>query len=469
MNYTRLYYASDVLQNGKLLVAGAEIGSGGNTVELFDPVANSWSEIPVPGGLIYTGPSGDADNSGFRDPPSIMLPNGKVMIAPIFAGTPNTTVLYDPVANTLSAGPAYLGNQNEVCWVKLPDDSILTIDRDITATERYIPSLNKWVRDAPTPVNLWSPNSEIGSSTLLANGKVIVFGGDNFTAIYTPSPLGGTNNGSWVQGPNIPAGLNMKDAPGAIMNNGKMLLTFNAVGSDNPFYIYEYDPNTQAFTLVLTSSARISDVTSMLVLPDGTVIFNDTFTNYIYQPDASPLAVGKPTIYGYTYNPNGTLHLSGTLLNGISQGAMYGDDAQQDSNYPLARFTDGSGNVTYGRTYNWSSTAVYTGGNVLTTEVEVPPGVFDFPGAYSLQIVANGNASDAVSYYGPVWVDFNYFSAFNFYFGWYIYPDNTIASGVSTVASGGTIAIKPSNSSETLTISKPMTIITVNGPATIGH
>jgi hypothetical protein len=150
---------------------------------------------------------------------------------------------------------------------------------------------------------------------------------------------------------------------------------------------------------------------------------------------------------------------------------MYGDDQQQDSNYPRVKFTSG-GNVYYGRTYNWSSTSVATGGKVVTTEVALPPAVFDFPNSYTLQVVANGNASAPVSFYGPVWVDVNNYNSF-FEFGYFQFPYGTLPQGVSAVASGGTVAFDASTQPSTATvsvpytISTPMTIISVYGPTTI--
>src|ERR1035441_5268643 len=76
MNDSRLWYSSQVLTNGSVFIAGGEYGSGGDTAELFDPLTSVWSKIPVPAGLINTGPSGDSENSGFRDSGSVMLPNG---------------------------------------------------------------------------------------------------------------------------------------------------------------------------------------------------------------------------------------------------------------------------------------------------------------------------------------------------------------------------------------------------------
>jgi hypothetical protein len=66
-------------------------------------------------------------------------------------------------------------------------------------------------------------------------------------------------------------------------------------------------------------------------------------------------------------------------------------------------------------------------------------------------------------------INFNYSSPFGFYFGTFSEPYNTLSNGVSAVASGGTIAIKPGSSAETMTISKPMTITAVGGAATVGH
>ena len=193
---------------------------------------------------------------------------------------------------------------------------------------------------------------------------------------------------------------------------------------------------------------------------------------YVYQPDLSPLAAGQPNINTMQWNADGSLHLSGTLFNGISQGAAYGDNQQMDSNFPLVRFT-GGGNVYYGTTYNWSSTSVQTGGRIVTTEVTVPAAVLEFPGQWSLQVVANGIASPGVTFYSPVWVDFNYLGIQE---GSELHPWETLPQGVSEIASyfpGGTIAIEgnPSTGHETVpyTISTPMTIISVGGASTIGN
>ena len=50
MKNTRLYYASAVLSDGRVFVAGGEYSDAGgdtNTAEIFDPLVNKWTSIAV--------------------------------------------------------------------------------------------------------------------------------------------------------------------------------------------------------------------------------------------------------------------------------------------------------------------------------------------------------------------------------------------------------------------------------------
>lgn len=131
----------------------------------------------------------------------------------------------------------------------------------------------------------------------------------------------------------------------------------------------------------------------MLDLPDGNVLYSHFGADvYVYTPVGAPLAAGKPIVTSVSPNGDGSFHVVGFGLNGISEGASYGDDFQMNSNYPLVRLSDGAGNVYYAKTYNWSSTGVMTGNLVVTTEYRLPVGLP--AGQYSLVVVANGIASD---------------------------------------------------------------------------
>ena len=490
MNDSRDAYASVVLRDGRVFVAGGEYGTGRATAEIYDPVADSWSRVSPPTSLLDPGqfspqPQLIPQRQGFADACSVILPNGNVLISPVFPNTINGTLVFNPDANSWAAGPPTGKWQAEATWVKLPDGSILTVDPDRKLTERFIPSLNLWTTDV-LPVSLWANLSpvavgEIGPALLLADGRAFFIGGSGHTALYTP-PSGSTP-GSWVAGPDILGGLVAADAPGAMMVNGKVLCAGapppSVSGSDVDFLaptsFFEYDPTDGpigGFTQVSSPTGGMTDnipsyKAAMLALPDGTILYSDEWWQlYVYHPDGSPLTKGKPSVTSVTRNADGSLHLTGTLFNGISQGASYGDDAQMDSNYPLVRLTDDqTGQVRYARTFNWSSTDVQTGMTPVTTEAALPATLL--PGVYSLAVVANGISSDPIIFHEPVWVDFN--SMETFQFGSFFYPWHTLALGVTAVAPGEEIRIKSGASSETMIISKPMTITAFGGPATIGQ
>jgi hypothetical protein len=494
MNYGRRFYASDVLPDGRVFITGGEYPTNGTqqTVsEVYNPTNNLWTENANTLGVI------------FKDSESVVLPDGTVLVHPVGRGpnSPNVTMIYSPASDIWNLGPTNQQNQSEATWVKLPDDSILGVDRPITNipprfSERYIPSLNTWIPDADLPVALYT-NGETGAAFLLPDKRAFFLGASGHTALYTAS--GTTNNGSWAAGPDIPDGRFADDAPAAMMSNGKILCV---VGTNNPnggsggsawFYEYDYTGSTTNTDGTLNTNGAFQKTScptnatagsffttatfnlSMLDLPDGTVLLSDWGdTNgqlYVYQPDGTPVASGKPTIDSIGWNKDGSLHLTGKLFNGISQGSTFGDDAQEASNYPIVALKDSLGNVTYARTFNWSSTSVMTGGRLVTTEATLPASVYDAQATYSLVVIANGIASHPVTFYGPVWVDFNYTGIFQF--GTYSFPFGALSNGVAAVSSGGTIAfranVQPSISHETTTISKPMTLISVGGPATIGQ
>ena len=389
---TRLYFSTQVLKDGRVYVAGGEYGTGGTAGEVYNPLTNTWTATPAPSGTV-------------SDANSTILEDGRVLQA-LVTGALKSTQIYNPVTNTYVAGPTSNGIHNESVWVKLPDNSILFVDRLATSSERYIPASNTWVTDATVPVSLYdSFGDETGGAELMPNGKVFFLGATGHTAIYTPS--GTTSPGSWIAGPDVPGAKGAPDAPLAMMVNGKILCIVSPVPTSanhfpSPSNFYEYDYQTNNFTLIgapgggttLTGSPY---VTNFLDLPDGNVLYSKqgTSTYYVYTPNGSPVAAGKPAVTSITQTACSTYTAKGTLFNGISEGASYGDDWQMTTNYPIVRLTSGS-NVYYARTFNWNSTGVSRGAQADSTQFTLPSGLP--AGTYSLQVIANGIASDAVSF-----------------------------------------------------------------------
>jgi hypothetical protein len=393
MSLARYAFTSDVLPDGRVFVMGGEYSGPStilnttNTGEIYDPVANAWTNIanfPV---------------SHFGDDPSEVLPNGDVL-GGYFYGP--ETYIYHPATNTWSPTGSKLRSDwsDEESWVKLPDNSILSYDifssiwTGTGHAQRYIPSQGKWV-DAGSLPFLLSTNEvgdELGPALLLPDGRAFFLGANGNTAFYTP-PVNADDPGTWTAGPPIPNQLTSDDEPAAMLPNGDVLFEASPAGSQDPTNIFEFDPTTDTYTEVTPHFPLNSG--TMLVLPTGQILLtNDTQQLNVFTPDGSPNPSWQPTISNITDNGNGVYTLTGTQLNGISEGAAFGDDFEMASNYPIIRLTDANGNVSYARTFNWSSTGVATGSTPESVEFTLPPA--DAPGAYLVSVIANGIASAPV-------------------------------------------------------------------------
>jgi hypothetical protein len=373
MSLERQYFATNVLPDGRVFLVGGEysgpVGTKDwtNTGEIYDPVADTWTAIT------------NFPQTRVGDAPSQLLPDGRVLVGYIF-GT--QTYIYDPGADTWTATAGNKASQSsEETWLKLPDDSVLTYQTNNNGNaERYVPATDTWVATGTVPVNLSSAavGSELGPAFLLPDGRALFLGANNNTAYYTPS------TDTWAAGPNISAGLGCDDAPGAIMPNGRIIYaadTFSPNIFTPPTRVFELDPTTNVQTEVpppagLGLNATAAYENRMLVLPTGQILMGnrDNSVVGIYTPDGGPDASWRPTIATIVDDGGGVFTLLGTQLNGVSQGASYGDDAEMDTNYPIVRINDG-GNVYYARSHDWSSTGVATGSQIVSTLFDLPAGV----------------------------------------------------------------------------------------------
>ena len=403
MSLERLYDATNVLPDGRVFVVGGEYSGPNltanwtNTGEVYNPVTNSWSSIP------------NFPQSSFGDDPSMVLPDGRVLVG--YLSGPQTYI-YNPATNAWSSGPTklYGDRSDEETWTKLPDGSVLSYDifgnpqhaqrLDVSNPD---PSQWHWVDAGSVPVPLSDSASEIGPAVLLPDGRVFQIGATSNTAFYTP-PTSPGDPGTWTAGPTIPSGFGTNDGPAAMMPNGHVLFAADAISSGGtPTKVFEFDPSTNTIADVTPSNPNLSGVAyplRMLVLPSGQVLLTTSSNQlYVFTPNGSPQAAWKPTITTVVANGD-HFTLTGTQLNGISAGASYGDDAEMDSNYPIVRLTSSSGIVYYARTSNWSSPGVATGSAPITTDFSLPANMPN--GTYSLSVIANGIASNSVSFTGGI-------------------------------------------------------------------
>jgi hypothetical protein len=194
-------------------------------------------------------------------------------------------------------------------------------------------------------------------------------------------------------GPGFPNGFDIADGPAALLPNGNVLMAASPGVFRPPIHFFEFD-GTNLFPVadVPRAPSEPSFVGRMLLLPSGQVLWTDGSANVeVYTPDGTFLDDWRPAIANApaSVRPGDTYSLVGAQLNGLSQGAAYGDDAQSATNYPLIRITNAeTGDVFYARTHDHTSMGVATGDLPVSTSFDVPAGIEMGPA--TLTVVANG-------------------------------------------------------------------------------
>jgi len=395
-----LYFASAVMGDGSVFVAGGEYSNNAHTAadlctaERYDPVAEAWSALPTPNGWTAIG-----------DAPCCVLPDGRLLLGNIQAGA---CALWDPAAKSWTAtGPKLNASSSEETWTLLPDGGVLTVDCvGSPASEKFVG--DAWTANGATPVELVEAASlEIGPAILLPDGTVFALGATGRTARYAPGADSG-QPGTWTAGPDIPpdAGqaLGAKDAPACLLPNGRVLCAVGPVDGardtyDGPTRFLEFDPAGPGAWQALPPPGEgvlAPFVHRFLLLPNGQVLVsNGTPVVQVFQPDGEAPAEWAPTILACPteIQAGDTIQLQGAQLNGLSQACSYGDDAAMATNYPLVRLRGPypSEAVTFARTHDHSTMGVSTGPSLHHTFFDVPADAAS--GIYALSVIANGLGS----------------------------------------------------------------------------
>ena len=415
--YTPLYFASAILPDGRMIVEGGEyIGENAvwtNRGAIYNPVTNTWASVAPPPGWTNIG-----------DAASDVLDNGTFMLqqaCQTCLTNPDLSVadaLLNAKTLTWKVIPATGKNDpnDEEGWTLVPNGHLLTVDTWAPGqTQLFNPGTGSWSFAGSTavngnPLNPW-PVVEIGPQVEMPGGNTFVVGAGTSTqepptACTTTGPtenaLYNYQAGTWAAGPEIPAvgGLSYgsTDGPGSILPDGNVLFDASACVYNTPTHFFLYHANSNTLSQIPDVPNAPNDTsyaTRMLALPNGQVLFNDgTSQMEVYTAGGTPKASWRPSISflsSTTLAPGSTYALSGKQLAGLDPGAAYGDDVQDNTNYPLVRITNSAtGVVTYARTVGWTSVSVAPGTR-SSTKFTLPPGIP--AGKSTLVVVANGIAS----------------------------------------------------------------------------
>jgi hypothetical protein len=425
VQYAPLYHASAVLPDGRVIIMGGEYNGPKavwtNLGAIYDPLKDSWTPVSAPIASAWT-TIGDAQ--------SIVLADGTFMLASCCAINPPADILLDPKTLTWknTGAPRYgHGYQDEQGYELLPNGDVLTVDiwtgfnfttgagTSAKNAERYNPGKALWSSAGITPVSLVDPiacgNFEIGPAALRGDGSVVAFGGNTGCvsgASNDPTAIYNWKTNSWSAGPYVPAvcgsdgatACDLADAPAAVEPNGAILFAASAGYGGNPTHFFEFSPGNQITQVSDTKYFAAESGAyyyNFLVLPNGQIFSTDFSSRAeVYTPATGPNPAWAPVIDAApaAIEPGKTYQIIGKQLNGVTEGAYYGDDVQGATNFPIVRLSNvATGQVFYARSFGFSTMSVtpHALGSANFTVASGAP-----TGAATLEVIANGIPSKPV-------------------------------------------------------------------------
>jgi hypothetical protein len=227
MSIGRYFHTATVLQDGRVLVTGGNVGSGTDfhvtqTAEIYDPASGTFTRV---GDLVLARQSHSAT----------LLSNGKVLI---IGGGVADAELFDPATNTFTATGSTSSPYGNTATL-LADGKVLvtgqrTADGSAPASaELYDPATGKF-----TPTGTMATPRYGYTATLLPDGTVLIAGGivnvasstpGGFTAIPVPATeIYNPATGSFNPGPTMHQGRYRPTA--TLLRDGSVLF----VGGEGP-------------------------------------------------------------------------------------------------------------------------------------------------------------------------------------------------------------------------------------------
>ena len=182
---------------------------------------------------------------------AILLNSGNFLAGNLHSTATNT---YNPLTDSwTSSGSKVYDQSDEEGWLKLPSGGIFnpfdifrSINTGLTSAELYDPVAGTWASKSPSDIpptangmlpqlSSFALGAELGPTIRLQDGRVLVIGANNNTALYNPT----TN--TWFTGPTIMGTLSNSvntagslapfgadDAPAAILPNGHVIFAADA-------------------------------------------------------------------------------------------------------------------------------------------------------------------------------------------------------------------------------------------------
>ena len=387
MTTGRSAHTATLLPSGKVLITGGVANgtiTGTNAAELFDPVSETFSTLPMmtTARIFHT---------------ATLLPNGKVLIAGGFgvlnknSTITNTAELFDPASETFTELPPMTATRGFHKATLLPDGRVLVVGgiasdaTNLNTAELFDPNAGTFVPLS----NTMTAARLLCTLTPLPNGKILIAGGaaaataelfdpgsQTFMAI---SPLNSTRTGHTAT--LLPSGKVL--IAGGVTNSGTILETAEL-----------FDPALGTFTSLSPTALPTGDglagrmnsrrgYHTATLLSNGKVLLAGGLTNNgatnsaeLFDTDLGFSDARRPMILTAS-NPvaaSASLGLSGSHFRGDSESSAGGTNSSA-TDYPLVQLQRIDNEqmffVLSDPTTNWSDTAFTS--QALST---VPPGPY---------------------------------------------------------------------------------------------
>jgi hypothetical protein len=216
----------------------------------------------------------------------------------------------------------------------------------------------------------WPANNpfdgEGGSALSLYDGTVLILGATGFNVSYNDLTRTLFNVAPIPVVPVAGVQGNADESNQVVMPTGNVLVAANT-GSLNYYRLYEYSPGLNAFTDVSVGgpdfvSASPSPGCTILQtpLPDGTVLVGAICSpdTYIYSPPGPQVTTGASTITNITGPVGSIFTLTGTGLNGLTNGSNRDDEGHNYTSFPVISVTKTSGEKRYCRIVSVSTSSI---------------------------------------------------------------------------------------------------------------
>jgi hypothetical protein len=268
MKQTRWGHTATLLADGKVLVAGGYLDDGGlrSSAELYDPSTGLWSATAN----MSTGRGGHT---------ATLLPDGRVLVvggggdAPVAGeGGPlsATAELYDPVSRRWSGAARMTEARAGFSATLLADGRVLVAGGDGTfkAAELFDPASGRWTSTASMSEPRFGH-----TATRLADGTVLVTGGcacSDFAGAVASAERFDPGTGTWTVTGSMHVGRVFHTA--TLLTSGLVLVVDDGIFDQKPGSAETYDAGGGSWTVTASPVGRNRFGYTATLLADGRVL-----------------------------------------------------------------------------------------------------------------------------------------------------------------------------------------------------